>query len=91
MKVKKVNRSEVRELLFEGVRAEALSIAQALKMTRQIVSKNQAEYAKLVKVSKKIIADIESGKGNPTLSTLNRLFTPVGIEVSLRIISKDHQ
>ena len=85
MKTKKVDRKVVREALIQGVRDETLDIAKALRMTRQVVNKNQNEYAKLVKVSKKVIADIESGKGNPTLVTLNKLFAPMGFEITLKL------
>lgn len=76
-------RKEKRNQLFEGVKSGKLSLEEALKLARKVVDKNQAEYAKLVGVSKKVIADFEVNKGNPTLATINKLFAPVGLKVGL--------
>jgi predicted transcriptional regulator len=48
-----------------------------------MLGKNQVQYAEMVGVSKKIIADFEIGKGNPTVGTLNRLFAPIGFKAGL--------
>jgi len=43
----------------------------------------QEDYARLVGVSKNIIADFEMNKGNSMLSTINKRFAPIGLEVGL--------
>jgi DNA-binding XRE family transcriptional regulator len=76
-------RKEWRTLLNEGLSDGSLELSQALRLLRKILDKNQVEYAKMVGVSKKIIADFEIGKGNPTIGTLNRLFAPIGFKAGL--------
>jgi DNA-binding XRE family transcriptional regulator len=83
MSEKIASRKEIRNQLFEGLKTGRLSLDEALKMARKVVDKNQADYAKLVGVSKKVIADFEVNKGNPTLATINKLFAPVGLKVGL--------
>jgi DNA-binding XRE family transcriptional regulator len=76
-------RRDLRNRLFNAIEEQSIDLRDALKMTRTVVGKNQAEYARLVGVSKKIIADLELGKGNPTIGTLNKLFAPIGIKIGL--------
>lgn len=84
MKSPSVSRQELRNQLLAGIETGDLELSDALKLARKVVLKSQVEYAKLVGVSKKIIADIELDKGNPTLVTLNKLFAPVGLTVGLK-------
>lgn len=83
MKEKSVSRNEMRRQLVSGVKSGNLPMNEALKLARKILDKNQSEYAKLVGVSKRIIANFEINKGNPTLETINKLFSPVGLAVGL--------
>jgi DNA-binding XRE family transcriptional regulator len=84
MKTKMAIRNEAREALASGIQDGTLNLAQALKLARKVLNKNQAEYAKLVGITKKAIADLEVNKGNPTVATLNKIFSPVGLQVSLK-------
>lgn len=72
-----------RRELNEGLLSGQLEIPTALKLLRKMLAKNQVEYSKFVGVSTKIIAEIEIGKGNPTLKTLNTIFAPIGFRVGL--------
>jgi DNA-binding XRE family transcriptional regulator len=84
MKLKISTRKQLRTQLFEDVNNGTISLNEALKIARKVLNKNQAEYANLVGVSKKVIADFEVNKGNPTLATINKLFSPVGLVVGLK-------
>lgn len=76
-------RNEWRAQLNNGLQDGSLELSQALKLLRKVMGKSQLEYANMIGVSKKIITDLELDKGNPTLSTLNRLFAPIGYKVGL--------
>lgn len=72
-------RQELNEKLLSG----NIELSTALKLIRKMLAKNQIEYAKMVGVSTKIIAELELGKGNPTLTTLNTVFAPIGYQIGL--------
>lgn len=76
-------RGQWRRQLHAGLVEGSLEIPEALKMLRKVLGKSQQDYALMVGVSKKVIADLELGKGNPTIATLNRLFAPLGFKVGL--------
>ncbi len=76
-------RQQMRQELFKALSDHQLSFAEALIKCRYITAKNQKEYAELVGVSKKIISDIELGRANPTIETINKVFAPVGLKAGL--------
>ncbi|MCB0341150.1 MAG: helix-turn-helix transcriptional regulator [Pseudobdellovibrionaceae bacterium] len=83
MKSKKTTRKQLREELNQGVQSGELELPEALILLRKVLGKSQLEYAQMVGVSKKIISDFELGRGNPTISTLNKIFAPLGVEMGL--------
>jgi hypothetical protein len=50
---------------------------------RLIARKSQVEYAKLCDVAPRVLADIEAGKGSPTVETLEKLLWPFGYRVGV--------
>lgn len=58
-------------------------IPQLLKTMRMITRKSQAEYAKLCNVAPRVLADLESGKANPRIDTLEKLLMPFGYRVGI--------
>lgn len=65
-----------------------ISQGAALKALRlKGLGLKQDAYAKLVKVSRKTISDIENGKGNYSLDVVNRTFMPFGLQVGLIPVS----
>jgi|26BtaG_2_1085354.scaffolds.fasta_scaffold01134_2 DNA-binding XRE family transcriptional regulator len=73
-------RDEIIELLFSG----DLTQGDALKILRvQVLGVKQAQFAKMVKVSRKTLSDIENNKGNYSVQTLNQIFRPFGLKVGL--------
>lgn len=76
-------RSEWRAQLNKGIIEGSIDLPEALKLLRKTLGKSQIEYAEMVGVSKKVVVDFELGKGNPTITTLNRLFAPMGYKAGL--------
>ncbi len=65
-----------------------LSQGQLLVYLREnVLSKNQTEFAKLVKVSRRTIINIENDDGPFRESILNKVFRPFGIKCGLVPIS----
>ena len=75
----------LREKLAKQVPESDASIAEILKLMRLITRKSQAEYAKLCDVAPRVLADIESGKGSPTVETLGKLLKPFGYRLGVVI------
>lgn len=80
---KKNIESTMRALLFSQIsQGEALT-----NLRLNILGLKQSDYAKLVKVSRKTISDIENNKGNPSIEVLNKVFKPFALKVGLTPIS----
>jgi transcriptional regulator with XRE-family HTH domain len=61
------------------------SIVETLKMRRNRLQVNQESLALLTGVSVRTIKQLESGKGNPTLETIQKLADVLGLEIRLEI------
>ena len=64
------------------------NLIQVLKQRREGLGVTQDRLAELAGVGLRTLKAIESGKGNPTLSTLSRLAEVLGMEIKLEIIKK---
>lgn len=88
-----LSREEVESLRKELVglvpRASA-DIPHLLRTMRLIARKSQIEYAKLCEVSPRVLADIEAGKGSPTVETLEKLLRPFGYRVGIVVPIDDN-
>ncbi len=62
-----------------------VDIGVAIRARRKELRLTQQSLSELSAVSLHTISDIESGKGNPTLETLEQLLTPLGLELALRL------
>lgn len=71
-----------KELLNLVPRASA-DIPRLMRTMRLITRKSQIEYAKLCEVAPRVLADIEAGKGSPTVETLEKLLRPFGYRVGI--------
>lgn len=71
----------LREALFEDIAAGRLSLAEAVRRMRRIVGMTQTEYARLIGIAPRVLMDIERGKANPRLDTLEKLAKPFGLKV----------
>jgi predicted transcriptional regulator len=81
-----LSRDEVESLrkqLVSLVPRASSDIPQLLRTMRLITRKSQIEYAKLCGVAPRVLADIEAGKGSPTVETLEKLLRPFGYRVGI--------
>lgn len=80
--------TEKRALLRTELYARAdrgdLDLREAVRMMRKIAGRSQAEYARLVGVSPRVLIEFERGIGNPTLKTVEKLLAPFALELTLR-------
>jgi len=73
----------LRQELFESVPQAREGIPRLLRTMRLIARRSQAEYAKMCGVAPRVLANIESGKGSPTVETLEKLLRPFGYRVGV--------
>ena len=66
----------LRSELLAQLPASDLPIGEVIRNMRISIKRSQSEYAKLCRVSPRVLADIELGAGNPTLQTLQALLLP---------------
>lgn len=74
--------SRRREQLFAELVLGRHDLASALKAMRGCLGASQADYAELTGVPVRLISQIENGKANPTLESLEKLGRPFGLELA---------
>lgn len=62
-----------------------VDLIQRLKARREQLGVTQEQLAELAEVSLRTIKALDSGKGNPTLSTLVKLADVLGMELKLEV------
>jgi len=60
-------------------------LIKTLKERREVLGVTQEHLAELANVSLRTLKSIESGKGNPTFDTLNKLADVLGMEMKLEV------
>ena len=80
--------TEKKNKIYSEIDQGNITLQLAIKLLRRSIGKNQIEYAKLAKISTRILRDFEQGNGNPTLDTMNKIFKPFGVEIYLRRIRR---
>lgn len=65
----------------------SIELGHVLKARRRLLRIDQQALAEIAGVSVHALSDIESGKGNPTWSVINRLAAVLGLAVSLQVAS----
>ena len=64
-------------------------LIQTIKERREMLQVTQETLAELSGVGLRTLKQFESGKGNPTLQTLQKLADVLGMEVCLRLEKKN--
>ena len=64
------------------------SLIQTIKERREMLHVTQESLAEISGVGLRTLKQFESGKGNPTLQTLQKLGDVLGLEVSLQLKKK---
>lgn len=72
-----------RELLAHIEANPGLPVIDTIRMLRKGLRMTVPEYARLSGVSARALHDIESGQGNPSLKTIEKLLTPFGLQVGV--------
>lgn len=60
-------------------------IGNLIERRRKVLAINQQDLAETCGISVHSLSDIETGRGNPTLDTLTRIASALGLELSLRV------
>ncbi|MBR4535243.1 MAG: helix-turn-helix transcriptional regulator [Bacteroidales bacterium] len=62
-----------------------MDIREILKKRRTILNISQVDLAEKAEVSLATVKDIERGKGNPSLQTIRKLLSVLGMEIEYKI------
>ena len=73
--------AELRRALFDGVANNQLSLGEAVKLMQKVSRLTQPEFAAHRGVSTRVLKEIQAGKANPTVETLNKIASVFGLEV----------
>ena len=63
----------------------SIEIIQTIKKRREMMQVTQETLAELSGVGLRTLKQFESGKGNPTLQTLQKLIDVLGMEVCFKV------
>lgn len=65
-------------------------LIKTIKQRREVLQVTQEGLAELSGVGLRTLKQFESGKGNPTLSTLHKISDVLGMEICLKIKNVTH-
>ena len=75
--------ARMKEELYRGLAQGDIGIREATRRMRKILGMNQKEYAqKVAGISPRILSEFETGSGNPTLATMEKIALPFGLKVT---------
>lgn len=62
-----------------------MDLKEVMKSRRKTLSISQLDLAEMAEVSLATVKDIERGKGNPSLATVNKIIEVLGIEMIFQV------
>lgn len=71
---------EARQRFYSNIATQSWSSAESVKEMRKLTNLTQIEFAKKLGIAPRIIIDIERGKGNPTVKTLQKIGKIFGLQ-----------
>ena len=75
--------ARMKESLYLSLARGDIDVREATRRMRKILGMNQKDYArKVAAISPRILSEFESGSGNPTLATLEKIASPFGLKVT---------
>jgi len=80
----------IRDAYYVKLTSGKLTITDGVKTIRKMSKLTQAEFAKHRGISIGALKQIESGKGNPEVNTLNKIVEIMGIEVGFVLKQKNN-
>jgi predicted transcriptional regulator len=73
----------LRDKLAALVPESQADVGVLIKSMRLITRRSQAEYARLCQVAPRVLADVEAGKLNVRIETLEKLLRPFGYRIGV--------
>lgn len=64
-------------------------LSDTIRSRREQLSVDQKTLSRLSGVSLHALSDLETGKGNPTLSTVSKVLDPLGLELRIGLKSTE--
>lgn len=75
--------TRLKETLYRDLARGEVDIREATRRMRRLLGMNQKDYAlKVAGISPRILSEFETGSGNPTLATLEKIGSPFGLKVT---------
>jgi predicted transcriptional regulator len=62
-----------------------MDLKDVMKQRREFLGISQLDLSEMAGVSLATIKDIERGKGNPALSTVNKILMVLGLEITYQV------
>ena len=62
-----------------------MDLKEVMKSRRKTLSISQLDLAGMAEVSLATVKDIERGKGNPSLATVNKIIEVLGMEIIFQV------
>lgn len=62
-----------------------MELKDIMKSRRELLQLSQLDLAEMASVSLATVKDIERGKGNPSLSTVQKILNVLGLEIEYRV------
>ena len=62
-----------------------MDLKEVMKSRRKTLSISQLDLAEMAEVSLATVKDIERGKGNPSLATVNKIIEVLGMEMKFQV------
>jgi transcriptional regulator with XRE-family HTH domain len=62
-----------------------MELKEVMKSRREMLGISQLDLAEMAEISLATVKDIERGKGNPSLSTINKILEVLGMEIIYRV------
>ena len=62
-----------------------MDLKEVMKSRRKTLSISQLDLAEMAEVSLATVKDIERGKGNPSLATVNKIIEVLGMEIIFQV------
>ena len=62
-----------------------MDLKEVMKSRRKTLSISQLDLADMAEVSLATVKDIERGKGNPSLATVNKIIEVLGMEIIFQV------
>lgn len=80
----KEKRSKIRKELYEKLDQSGASLSQTVKGLRQILSKDQEEFAEMLGISLATLRKIEQRNGNFTMKSVRKILDRFSLELVVK-------